>query len=466
MPAQRSRRRGERLQGGGGASPGFSSAVLAKRFLPLVLEVLHSRNMGRIIHLTSGEALSSVFVSQVVRPMALVRAAGCEVTLVVMSPAGEYVRPQLARRWPLLRRTVSSYFGISIVRLPATPKRIEGLGIDAAIFRMWLRQCCPHSSTAIVHCRGTRATLTALRACANDHRFTVLTDCRGVDAPEMLMSQGLLTLNHAPAEIRARYAKLEQQQRSALASSRAIVCVSDAMKRELSAMWTLPQSRINVVPCCTDIDAGREAFGRREHHRRVLGVDGKFVVAYNGSVSPWQMLPQTISVFRHIASIRSDAHFLAVTTNVLAMRDILEQSGVTASQSTVVSIPHAQVPSHLAAADLGLLIRDDSLVNRVASPVKFAEYLSCGVPVVLTRGVGDYAELVRKLGIGCVLRSTDLDDDAKVQLGRFLAQYSDAAESLRQACVMTAAESLSSDHMASLLLKTYHRLESGGNQSA
>jgi glycosyltransferase involved in cell wall biosynthesis len=391
--------------------------------------------------------------------MALVRAAGCEVTLVVMSPVGEYLRPELARRWPLQKRSVSSHFGLTIVRLPATPKRIRDLRTDAAIFRLWLTRSCRHSPRVIIHCRGTRATQTALRGCANVPRFTVLTDCRGMDAPEMLMVQGLTNLSDAPAHICERYAELESQQRSTLASSDAILCVSNAMKRELSAMWGLPQSRVHVVPCGTDVEVGKEAFRKREHCRRALGLDGKFVVAYNGSLSPWQMLPQTISVFRHIASIRSDAHFVAVTTNVGAMRNILQHEGVSTLDSTVLSVPHAEVPWRLAAADLGLLIRDDSLVNRVASPVKFAEYLSCGVPVVLTRSVGDYAALVRDLGIGCVLRSCDLDDDAKAQLEAFLARYCRTAASLRQACLSTAAESLSADRMAALLLESYRGLE-------
>ena len=421
---------------------------------------------GRIIHLTFGEGLSPVFVSQVVRPMSLVRAAGHQVTLVVLSPVGEYVRLELARRWTVQRRSVANHFGLWIVRLPATPKRIRGLRTNAAVFRLWLKRCCRSPSSVIIHCRGTRATHTALRACANDPRFTILTDCRGVDAPEMLTVQGLSQLGAAPAEIRARYTELEVQQRSALTSSGAILCVSNAMKRELSAMWSLPQSRIDVVPCGTDVEVGREAFRKRDHHRCALNLDGKFVVAYNGSVAPWQMLPQTISMFRHIASIRSDAHFLAVTTNIGAMRGFLDHAGVSAQDSTVVSVPHTEVPAHLAAADLGLLVRDDSPVNRVASPVKFAEYLSCGVPVVLTSNVGDCSELVRDLGVGCVLRSEELDDDAKAQLNVFLARYAGAPAALRQRCVSTAAETLSSDRMAALLLRTYRRIHNRGETVA
>jgi glycosyltransferase involved in cell wall biosynthesis len=54
--------------------------------------------------------------------------------------------------------------------------------------------------------------------------------------------------------------------------------------------------------------------------------------------------------------------------------------------------------------DLGLLLRDAHPVNRVASPVKFAEYLACGVPVLISPGVGDCPRIVERERVGFVFR--------------------------------------------------------------
>ena len=48
-------------------------------------------------------------------------------------------------------------------------------------------------------------------------------------------------------------------------------------------------------------------------------------------------------------------------------------------------------------------MRDNVLVNNVASPVKVAEYLACGLPIIMTKGIGDYSEDLNREGIGLLL---------------------------------------------------------------
>ena len=57
----------------------------------------------------------------------------------------------------------------------------------------------------------------------------------------------------------------------------------------------------------------------------------------------------------------------------------------------------------LAAADYGLLLRQSSTVNRVACPVKFGEYLACGVRPILTPGIGDQSRLAQDEDLGVVV---------------------------------------------------------------
>jgi glycosyltransferase involved in cell wall biosynthesis len=43
------------------------------------------------------------------------------------------------------------------------------------------------------------------------------------------------------------------------------------------------------------------------------------------------------------------------------------------------------------------------MLNNVASPVKFAEYISCGLIPIISPGVGDYSSLVMNEKIGIVV---------------------------------------------------------------
>ena len=68
---------------------------------------------------------------------------------------------------------------------------------------------------------------------------------------------------------------------------------------------------------------------------------------------------------------------------------------------------------HLNAMDISLLLRDNSILNRVSSPTKFSEYLINGLPVITTQYVGDFSEQVIKHKLGFVLSNYLFEDDLK-----------------------------------------------------
>jgi glycosyltransferase involved in cell wall biosynthesis len=408
-----------------------------------------------IVHLTAGEGLSSVFLSQVARPMSQVRERGYDATLAVISPLGEFVRPQLRERWRARRQEIAREFGLEVRHFPSAPSRMSKGWDDSLMLRAWLRLRFPPGRRVILHCRGTEATQTALRARAHDGRLSVVSDCRGLDAPEYLLHQGFDGPEGAPQALQRGFRERTEAQRTALLGGDAIICVSDAMRREIVETWDVPDARISVVPCCADVAAGARAAAKRTLTRASLELEGRFVVGYCGSTAPWQVVPQVFAAFREIAAFRDDAHLLAITTDLAGLTEAADDCGIDPGRRTIISVPHADVARYLAAADLGLLLRDKSIVNRVAAPVKFAEYLSCGVPVVLTEGIGDYSSLVRKLALGCVLSGLAAGDDAREAIGGFLASYERESGQIRLRCLSAAKENLSWDGSIDALCATY-----------
>jgi glycosyltransferase involved in cell wall biosynthesis len=62
------------------------------------------------------------------------------------------------------------------------------------------------------------------------------------------------------------------------------------------------------------------------------------------------------------------------------------------------------VPSFLSAADAGLAFIKPSFSKLASSPTKFAEYLGCGLPLIINSGVGDADELINREGVGALVR--------------------------------------------------------------
>jgi glycosyltransferase involved in cell wall biosynthesis len=97
---------------------------------------------------------------------------------------------------------------------------------------------------------------------------------------------------------------------------------------------------------------------------------------------------------------------------------------------SVISSLVEEVGKYLEASDLGLLLRENHVVNRVASPTKFAEYLLCGLPVVISPWVGDFSELVEAHRLGLVINPMD-KEEAAVMISSFIDKNLPKPEYLR-----------------------------------
>ena len=86
---------------------------------------------------------------------------------------------------------------------------------------------------------------------------------------------------------------------------------------------------------------------------------------------------------------------------------------------TLLSVEHDLMPAYLAAADLGLLFREKHLLNKIASPGKFAEYVMCGLPVMMTDEIGDYSEIMKTQELGIVIQSINDEEEIIEKFTRF-----------------------------------------------
>jgi glycosyltransferase involved in cell wall biosynthesis len=105
-------------------------------------------------------------------------------------------------------------------------------------------------------------------------------------------------------------------------------------------------------------------------------------------------------------------------------------------------VPHGEIQNYLAVGDLGLLLRERNSVNRVASPVKFAEYLACGLPVLVSPGVGDFSHFVCAEHVGYVL-------EPGLPLARVVSEIRDNRSAFRVRCQEVAARNFDGDRYLS-----------------
>ncbi len=341
----------------------------------------------KIAHLIHGEILAPAVHSQTFPLLRGVRDAGHEVHLVVLTSPRRLVAPG---RWRLALREAGSAAGGRLTVLTHAP-RLMPFHWSVRAVRRALAKIGPD----VVHARQSRAAVLALRA----GTAKVVADLRGIRPEEYVLSLGKSDGALTPAEARVRSMHREQQA-EALAGASAVVCVSEPFARHLSR-----EDGVFVIPnVCAPIEALDP--GARDEGRRRLGIGpGEHALVYSGSLAAWQCAREALRLARGVSEEMPGCRFVLLTHDAAAGRELLAEEGL--PDAPVLSLTPEKTRALLPAFDLALLLRRDHLVNRVSSPVKFAEYLHAGLPVALTAGIGDASTTVERQGLGVLLPSPD-----------------------------------------------------------
>jgi glycosyltransferase involved in cell wall biosynthesis len=81
----------------------------------------------------------------------------------------------------------------------------------------------------------------------------------------------------------------------------------------------------------------------------------------------------------------------------------MAERGIESSVYTTMSVTARDVPSYLAASDAGLAFIKACFSKLASSPTKHAEYLACGLPLIINAGIGDSDALVTTEGVGALV---------------------------------------------------------------
>jgi glycosyltransferase involved in cell wall biosynthesis len=167
-----------------------------------------------------------------------------------------------------------------------------------------------------------------------------------------------------------------------------VYTVSNSFRRTLSRYFFIKRD-IQVLP---SLISSEKLFFPKIQVSRVV----HFV--YVGGLSKWQNLSEVISVYDYI-SAQIPAKLDIITMEVELAREYIK-SAKSKETISVFSVNSLEGEVDLSHYHYGFLLRDNLLLNRVASPVKFLEYCGSGVIPIISNWVGDYSQLVVEKDLG------------------------------------------------------------------
>lgn len=164
-------------------------------------------------------------------------------------------------------------------------------------------------------------------------------------------------------------------ERPALLAADLVACGTEIVA-EQAVRLGVQAERVLITPTGVDLDVftGRVGDGGL---RRQLGLEGRFVVGWVGSFRRFHALESAVEAVARI----DGASLLLVGDG--PERPRIERLAADRGAHAVFAgtVPHAELPLHLAVMDVALVVTSPSQSFHY-SPLKLAEYLAAGLPVV------------------------------------------------------------------------------------
>ena len=186
------------------------------------------------------------------------------------------------------------------------------------------------------------------------------------------------------------------------------IAVSEELVKYWNVRYGYNENNHVVIPCTLNTGFRPEMLKQEEIEKERQKMNFKpddIVLVYSGSTAGWQSFDLLQGFLQKNLSENKNVKVLFLSEKD---KNVDQLKIVFPDKIFQTFVKHSEVSRILKSCDIGILIREKSVTNQVASPTKFAEYLSAGLPVIISEGIGDYTSFVQQNDCGWVLDKTSL----------------------------------------------------------
>jgi len=166
-----------------------------------------------------------------------------------------------------------------------------------------------------------------------------------------------------------------------------VLPISEQMKETLAG-YGVPRDRMVPLPEGVDTSTDPESLNAEAQRLRPeLGLEGKKVLIYVGTMNRFRQLDFLLEVFREVLRQHPNAHLLMVgggkrQDDLVFLKKKAKELGIVDHVTFTGFVPRERVPVYIRASDVGLSPFSPNPVLINNSPIKPLEYLALEIPVV------------------------------------------------------------------------------------
>jgi glycosyltransferase involved in cell wall biosynthesis len=264
---------------------------------------------------------------------------------------------------------------------------------------------------------------------------------RGACAYEAIHRAGFGWNRNLPAKVERTYNVTLDQERKAAAVADFLFVVSPGLKDYAVDVLNASEDKLLVVPSC--VAELNFDLGARTNIRRTWGVNDVPVFIYSGRLGPERAPGHLLRLFRAILDFNPEARLVVLSylNELENLGELLRNAHVPESSVRVESHSRDEALRLLSAGDAGVLFLEDALrFNDLALPIKIAEYLSAGLPLIINSNVGRVPELVRARSLGWIVDQDVSEETLRSVAHQILSDLNEKRELLRQNALAACSE--------------------------
>lgn len=205
--------------------------------------------------------------------------------------------------------------------------------------------------------------------------------------------------------------------------------------------------KMDVIPCCVDLNKFSYAPPSKESNSY-----DTFTLIYLGKIGTWYLIEDMLDFFKVLKRRMSSSRFVFLTQDDPEdLYSIADKKGIDGADIVVHKPLDNDIPALLAKADAGIFfINPYKRYN--SSPIKYGEYLACGLPTIINSGIGDTETITEEDQVGVVIKALTMEEYAKA--ADSLVKLLGEGNSLRYRCRRSAERYFSLEKG----INKYHRI--------
>lgn len=163
-----------------------------------------------------------------------------------------------------------------------------------------------------------------------------------------------------------------------------------------------------------------------ELNEKSFNTPGKYeqnVFCYAGGTQAWQGFDEILRIYADLEKRRNDVFLKIYSKDIDSAKRMIEEANI--MHYSVDCVPQSEMDNALADCKFGFIIREDSIINNVATPTKLGTYLANGVIPIYSSTIHSFRDLANTYSFLCCVEN---GHDVPGQILTFMEKIFDAEE--------------------------------------